>query len=293
MNKMTIVFLVLIVAFVSYGSMVYAANKVDTTQVKKETVNKTDSLLRTEILAVQAVNDSLRQEISSMKSDLSLIKTICYIAACAIIILLLLIVIAFLQLAKKAGKRRVQENYEKLRDKIEKLKNDVTWSNVQSRSSSSNHSSSQRNNDESAYQPKDVRSVQSKERFNIQKPKDNTPPEKEAKIEEKRHVLKEVYLTNNEDDLFLRSFEQKHDGSNFLIEYDPDDKSNMGDLSVIGNIEALRVMNRESRECSLRVVKSKCTWREATDYSQVHVGQVVKYQDAWKILSPVEITLKK
>ena len=295
MKKMTIAILVLFLALLSYGTIVYAQNKVDSAKVENNSVKK-DSLLEQEIaLQIEATKDSLQQEISSLKSDITSIRSICFIGACVIIILLLLFVLAFILLAKKASTKRLEENYDKLRSKIEKAKDDMRWEATQSRQTSTRRDEQNRpkkSHDDSPYMPKPNASDKEKQPTAQNSDKKHTESGNDHKTE-KKQIIKELYLSNNDGDIFTKSFEKKQDGCNFLIEYDPEDKTAMGDLNVIGGLNALRVMNTESRDKSIKVVKSNCTWTEATDYAQVHVGKVRIYKTGWMIMNPVEIELKK
>ena len=126
-----------------------------------------------------------------------------------------------------------------------------------------------------------------------QEPIQENPASQAEPIEERKPTRKILYLVNNDKELFIRSSEQRLDNTPFVIEYDPYDGSNQGILSIIGAIEVLKVMNSESRDFSIKVVKPNCTWNEATRYEQKDTGLVEKYESGWRIVKPVEITLIK
>ena len=109
----------------------------------------------------------------------------------------------------------------------------------------------------------------------------------------KNQVIKELYMANNEGDMFIGFSDSPKDDSTFLIKYKPDDPSNQGELHVIGSVGVLRVIKTESRDESLKIVGNSCPWKEAKEYEQVQAGLVVKKNDVWKIINPVEIILRK
>ena len=296
MNKMTIAILVLFLALLSYGTIAYAQNKVDSAKVESNNIKK-DSLLEQEIaLEIQATKDSLQEAVSSLKTDISSIKVICYSGICVTIILLLLVVLALILLAQKASKKKLEANYEKLRSKMEKMKDDIRWETAQSRHTSARRDEQSRSNNshvESSYMPKHNVSSDKGKQPAAQETANMPSDSENGKKPEKKRALKEVFLSNNEGDIFTRSFETKQDGCNFLVEYDPEDKSGMGVLSVIGSMGALRVMNTDSRDCSIKKVKDSCAWGDAVEYEMIRPGKVVLYQNAWKILNQVEIVLKR
>ena len=109
----------------------------------------------------------------------------------------------------------------------------------------------------------------------------------------KNQVIKELYMANNEGDMFIGFSDSPKDDSTFLIKYKPDDPSNQGELHAIGSVGVLRVIKTESRDESLKIVGNSCPWKEAKEYEQVQAGLVVKKNDVWKIINPVEIILRK
>lgn len=295
MNKMTIAFLVLFLAMFSYGLVIKAENKIDTTNVENQATAKPDSLEQDVALEIQATYESMQQEISTLKSDISSLKSICFIGACVVIILLLLVVLVFIRLANKASKKRLDASCENLHRRIDKMKDDIQWKNVQSHHATARRDEQDRprkSHDDAPYKPK--ANASDKEKQPIAPGSENKHSESSNEHKpERKQIIKELYLSNNDGDIFTKSFEKKQDGCNFLIEYDPEDKTAMGDLNVIGGLNALRVMNTNSRDLSIKVVKSNCTWTEATDYAQVHVGKVRMFKGGWMIVNPVEIELKR
>ena len=119
------------------------------------------------------------------------------------------------------------------------------------------------------------------------------PSQKEDEKPGKKQVIKELYMANNEGDMFIGFSDSPKDDSTFLIKYNPDDPSNQGELHAIGSVGVLRVIKAESRDESLKVVGNSCTWKEAKEYEQIKAGSVEKKNDVWKIINPVEIILKK
>ena len=102
------------------------------------------------------------------------------------------------------------------------------------------------------------------------------PSQKEDDKPGKNQVIKELYMANNEGDMFIGFSESPKDDSTFLIKYNPDDPSNQGELHAIGSVGVLRVIKTESRDESLRVVGNSCAWKEAKEYEQIQAGLVVK-----------------
>lgn len=285
MNKMTIVLLMLLIALVSYGTKVYAENRPDSAGTENIAID-TINVPRLEAVVVDSAFQAMKEEVDSIKYDISSLKSILFICAGAILILLLLIILAFFKLADKASNKKLSMKYEKLYSKIEKATDEMRWNSVKPRR-------------EESYKPHDSRKSDEQPKKAEENPKPKSEDTKPEKTPEKpqpaevRNVKKEIYVGTNQDDIFVGFTDQKLDKSVFVIEYDPEDKSHMGDLSVIGNINTLRVINKESRDKSIRIVKSDCAWAEAKDYILDHVGTVVKNNDVWQILNPVDIILKK
>lgn len=285
MNKMIIVILVFFMALCSYGAKVYAENKIESTHVEGVDSLMADSIYNSGIAAIDSTYQTIKDEIDSIKSNISSIRTIMFVSLAAILILLLLLVLAFFSLANKASKKKLENKYDKLNAKIESVKEEVRWESAKPKR-------------DETYRPRETR-----EKDMSQQKKGNgkpsvapSPPIKEKEIsskQEKVRLKKEIYVEANMDDIFLNPSDQKQERSVFVIEYDPEARDHSGDLSVIGNISALRVMNKDSRGCSIKLVKSSCNWTDATDYEQAHVGRVIKDNDVWKIIYPVEIELKK
>ena len=361
MNKMIILFFVLTLAFLCFGSLIYAANKPDTTNVENK-VDKPDSLIQKEIKTLQAVKASLEKDVESLKADVSQMRFLFSISACGILILLLLLVLAFMKIADKASKKRLSHCYDELNGRIEKLE----WDNAQPNPTVSKQPKQESISDvvdlsKSTFDKRNglllVTFIGQNNRYNISvdgkdkkryvqgqvsledlirkyfsnriaqersrraritvptnKPDDyNNPqnrtqphnngnvdspsgasPQQETQNPERKSIIKELYMANNEDDIFTKSSDHKLEESTFLIEYDPEKSETQGDLNVIASINDLRVMNEGSRQKSIKVNRfENCTWKDATEYEQVHVGKVIKNQNVWVIINPVEIILKK
>ena len=284
---MTIVILVLFIALFSYGAKVYADNRTDSTHVEGTSTVMADSIYDAEITAIDTTYQTIKEEVDAIKSNISSIKIIMFVCLAAILILLLLLVLAFFSLANKASKKKLENKYDKLNAKIESVKEEVRWESAKPKR-------------DETYRPREtIEKDMSQQKKGNEKPTvASNPPMKEKEItpmQEKGRVKKGIYVEANTDDIFLNPSDQKQERSVFVIEYDPEAKDHSGDLSVIGPISALRVMNKESRGCSIKLVKSSCNWADATDYEQTHVGRVLKEKDnnVWKIIYPVEIELKK
>jgi hypothetical protein len=285
MNKMTIVILVLFIALFSYGAKVYADNRTDSTHVEGTSTVKADSIYDAEITAIDTTYQTIKEEVDAIKSNISSIKIIMFVCLAAILILLLLLVLAFFSLANKASNKKLANNFGELNAKIERAKKDILWESVNPKRAET-------------YRPRETREkdMSQQKKGNERPIVASNPPIKEKEItprQEKGRAKKEIYVEANMDDIFLNPSDQKQERSVFVIEYDPEAKDHSGDLSVIGPISALRVMKKESRGFSIKLVKSNCNWTDASDYEQTHVGRVLKDNDVWKIIYPVEIELKK
>lgn len=294
MNKMTILFFVFFVALLSFGTRVYAQEKKDSVKVEQsvndKAVNK-DTLLRAQVDSLQATIKTMNDSFMEMQQDKKIfsfltVKNAVIILLCVVIILLLLQILTLSKLADKVSKRRLSHSYDELKHKIEKVKEDVTWNNVQA---------SNKRQDDRRYQP----TQQKKDPYADQRPpvssKEKEQPKKDEqkKQEKPKHVERTIYCSNNQDDLFIETSESKTDMSTFIIEYDPEDKSNNGVLSYIGSLSNLKTMNPKSREEAFKILSGSCALAEASDFDPKHVGKVIKIDGAWRILNAIEIMLKK
>ena len=287
---MTILFIVLVLALISLGGLVYAANETDSITIEKADKINTDSMVKVQKQAIDSLKDEINKIKSSNDSDRSSLRVYLFIGLVCIVIFILLFVLAFLTLAEKASKKRVNFYYKELNTAIYKTKEEFRGAGQQSKSSSKQEFQQRKTNGKGG---KDQR-YQGYERRNT----DVTSSQQHSQSifapkPEKKPIEKVVYLKNNEGDVFISISEQQQETSTFKVIYNPEDKFNFGELHVIGKIDVLKVMKKESRDCSIKLVKSSCDWNEASEYTQDHAGQVRRDGDFWTILIPVEIILKK
>lgn len=300
MNKMTIIFLVLFVALLSFGTRVYAQEKKDSVKVEQTTEDNkvvlNDSILKVQVDSLQAVIKTMSQQFMEMQQEKNIfsflsVKKAVVILLCLVLILLLLQVLALTKLADKVSKRRLKHNFDELNAKIHKVKEEAQWNNVQA---------DNKRKEEKRYGP--PASQQRRDPYAGQRPADTsqqreqTKKEEPKKPEKRQRIEKTIYCRNNEGDLLVPPYsDTKDDATTFIIEFDPEDKSNLGILSYVGNIHKFRSMNQESLKKAFTIEFNNCTLADATVVEMSKPGQVLfnKNDQAWTITIPIKVTLKK
>ena len=293
MNKMTILFFVFFVALLSFGARVYAQEKKDTVKVEQSVNDKDinqDSLLRAQVDSLQAPVDTMNASFKEMQQDKKIfsfltVKNAFIILLCLTLIILLIQILAFVKLANKVSK--LDTAYDRLKHKIEKVKDDVKWENVQS---------SNKRQDDRHYHP----TQQRKDPYADQNPpvshneKELSKKDEQKQQEKKQRIEKSVFCKNNEGEIFVPPFSNtKDDATTFVIEYDPEQKTPTGTLSYIGNIKKFTGMNQESRNKAFKIEYKDCTLADARVVEMSKPGQVIFNNDYWSIVIPVKVILKK
>ncbi len=293
MNKMTILFFVFFVALLSFGARVYAQEKKDTVKVEQSVNDKDinqDSLLRAQVDSLQATVDTMNASFKEMQQDKKIfsfltVKNAFIILLCLTLIILLIQILAFVKLANKVSK--LDTAYDRLKHKIEKVKDDVKWENVQS---------SNKRQDDRHYHP----TQQRKDPYADQNPpvshneKEQSTKDEQKQQEKKQRIEKSVFCKNNEGEIFVPPFSNtKDDATTFVIEYDPEQKTPTGTLSYIGNIKKFTGMNQESRNKAFKIEYKDCTLADARVVEMSKPGQVIFNNDYWSIIIPVKVILKK
>ena len=291
MNKMTIFFIVLVLAFVSFGALVYAGNRQDSIKIEKTEKVAKDSLIKAQIEAIDSLRIEMTRIQKSLEDDHSSLRIILFVGAVAVVIFMLLFVLTFLWLTEKASKKRLHYYVDELESKIYKAKEESREVSSHDKGTNTGQVSRQQTPQRKGGNEKWHQG--NGRQKNDGRPTPPPPPEKIVEPNVPRPIEKVVYLKNNVGDIFTSISEQPQETSTFKVVYNPDDKSNIGELHIIGKILDLKVMNKESRDCSIKLVKSSCDWNEAYEYSQDHAGKVRREGDVWTILNPVEIILKK
>jgi len=295
MNKMTILFFVFFVALLSFGARVYAQEKKDTVKVEQSVNDKAiyqDSLLRAQVDSLKATVDTMNASFKEMQQDKKIfsfltVKNAFIILLCLTLIILLIQILAFVKLANKVSKKELDTAYDRLKNKIEKVKNDVTWKNVQS---------SNKRQDDRHYHP----TQQRKDPYADQNPpvshneKEQSKKDEQKQQEKKQRIEKSVFCKNNEGEIFVPPFSNtKDDATTFVIEYDPEQETPTGTLSYIGNIKKFTGMNHESRNKAFKIEYKDCTLADARVVEMSKPGQVIFNNDYWSIIIPVKVILKK
>lgn len=295
MNKMTILFFVFFVALLSFGARVYAQEKKDTVKVEQSVNDKAiyqDSLLRAQVDSLKATVDTMNASFKEMQQDKKIfsfltVKNAFIILLCLTLIILLIQILAFVKLANKVSKKKLDTAYDRLKYKIEKVKNDVKWENVQS---------SNKRQDDRHYHP----TQQRKDPYADQNPpvshneKEQSKKDEQKQQEKKQRIEKSVFCKNNEGEIFVPPFSNtKDDATTFVIEYDPEQKTPTGTLSYIGNIKKFTGMNQESRNKAFKIEYKDCTLADARVVEMSKPGQVIFNNDYWSIIIPVKVILKK
>lgn len=297
MNRMTIMVFVFFVALLSYGMRVYAQEKKNSVNVEQTTSTKNvenqDSILKAQVDSLHATINTLEDRFAAMQQEKNIfsvisVKMAVSILLCLVLLLLLLQVIALVKLAKKASQKDLDRKYEELRSKYYKFKDEDTLNNVKPASQGKGERWPRSNQRDSYAGTQPIKTSSTKEEQRKEESR------KENGEKEVKNIEKTLYCRNNEGDLFVVTSESREETSTFIIEYNPEDKSQNGVLSYIGTLANLKTMQPKSRDESFKILSNSCALHDASDLELKHEGKVIKTPDgAWKILNAIEIILKK